>query len=177
LKSDLACLPATAAQVENQITDGQWRGKVNPVLIGGIQFLRFIRSIFRELQLDQDLEDQTAKLFIEFCKHTSHFLPDVPPEHSQIKTEMDELSASFEDDGFFTNPDVRHAMAEILARFASTPPELLKKGFAQPHWWIPYPSWSEFLKAESAAQILSQFDVFIALSNFGRRVDSTCRRR
>lgn len=44
-------------------------------------------------------------------------------------------------------------MAEILGRFASTPPELLKKGFAQPHWWMPYPSWSEFLKAESATQI------------------------
>lgn len=86
------------AHVENQIRGGQWRAKVNPLLIGGIQFLRFIRSIFSELQLDQNLEDQTARLFIEFCKHTSQFLPDVLPEHSQIETGMDELSANVEDE-------------------------------------------------------------------------------
>ena len=173
LKSDLACPSATVAQVKNQITEGQWRGQVNPLLVGGIQFLRFIRSIFSELQLDQDLEEQTARLFIESCKHTSQFLPDALPEHSRIETGMDKLSTNAEDDGFFANPDVRRALTEIIARFAGTPTELLKKGFAQPHWWMPYPSWSEFFKAESAAQILLNL---MSLLHFQISVDELTQR-
>ena len=93
LKSDLACPPSSAVQVEDKPTDGQWRGKVNPVLVGGIQFLRFIFRLISELRLDQDLEAQTTRLFIESYKHASQFLPDVLPEHSQIEAGVDVCSA------------------------------------------------------------------------------------
>lgn len=161
LKSDPECPRSSAVQVANKTTDGQWRGKVNPVLVGGTQLLRFIFRLINELQLDQDLEAQTTRLFIESCKHTSQFLPDVLPEHAQIQAEMDEFSANFENDSFLANPDARRALVEIIARFASTPPDLLKKGFSQPHWWMPYLSWSEFLKREGIAQSILNLQSFL----------------
>jgi hypothetical protein len=174
LKSELSCPPVTAAQAEPQPLEGQWREKINPLLVGGIQFFQFIMRVLNQLQLDQDLEEQTTKLFIESCKHMSQFLPEISPENSQIETGMHQLSANFGNDSFIANPEVRRAMAEIAARFANAPPDLLKKGFAQPHWWMRYPSWSEFFKTQGIAQsllnLLSFLHFQISLDELTQRV-------
>ncbi|PYP85986.1 MAG: hypothetical protein DMG65_19570 [Candidatus Angelobacter sp. Gp1-AA117] len=132
----------------DELTSVQWREKINPVFVIGIQLLKFLSRLFNNLELDQDFDGQATKFFIEFCQGSLQFLPETDPENGQIEEHTQGLSRKLAEEGIFSNPEVCHAMAELGARGANVTPELLKMGFARPHWWMRYSSWSDLLKTE-----------------------------